>query len=71
MKRFFIECDVSNDNEVAAMVDETVSKFGRLDYAFNNAGIEGSAAPTADCSTENWGPDNWSESEWSLVLHAA
>jgi NAD(P)-dependent dehydrogenase (short-subunit alcohol dehydrogenase family) len=32
-------CDVTNDDEVAAMVKSTVSAFGRIDCAFNNAGI--------------------------------
>jgi len=37
----FIRCDVSKSEEVKAMVEKTISTFGRLDYAFNNAGIEG------------------------------
>ena len=35
----FVQCDVSKDDEVRAMVDECVEAYGRLDYAFNNAGI--------------------------------
>ena len=31
-----------------------VAQFGRLDFAFNNAGIEGVQAPTADCTIDNW-----------------
>jgi NAD(P)-dependent dehydrogenase (short-subunit alcohol dehydrogenase family) len=34
-----IRCDVADEAEVAAMIDQTVSTFGRLDAAFNNAGI--------------------------------
>jgi len=34
--------------------DETVKEFGRLDYAFNNAGIEGEQGVTPDCTEENW-----------------
>src|SRR6185503_18353072 len=34
-----VRCDVSDDGQVAAMVDRTVAEFGRLDAAFNNAGI--------------------------------
>jgi NAD(P)-dependent dehydrogenase (short-subunit alcohol dehydrogenase family) len=49
----FIKCDVSKSADVKAMV-ENHSYFGRLDYAFNNAGIEGDSAPTADCTEENW-----------------
>lgn len=50
----FIKCDVSKADDVKAMVEKTVATFGRLDYAFNNAGIEGAAAPTKDCTEENW-----------------
>ncbi|MDX5480764.1 MAG: SDR family oxidoreductase [Hymenobacteraceae bacterium] len=50
----FIRCDVSKPSEVKAMVDQTVSTFGRLDYAFNNAGIEGESAPTHEVTEENW-----------------
>jgi NAD(P)-dependent dehydrogenase (short-subunit alcohol dehydrogenase family) len=34
-----IHCDVSNDAQVEAMVERTVAEFGRLDAAFNNAGV--------------------------------
>lgn len=50
----FIKCDVSKTADVKAMVEKTVATFGRLDYAFNNAGIEGASALTKDCSEENW-----------------
>lgn len=36
----FVRADVAKDSEVKAMVDFTVDKFGRLDVAFNNAGVE-------------------------------
>jgi NAD(P)-dependent dehydrogenase (short-subunit alcohol dehydrogenase family) len=45
-----IACDVANEEEVASMVRRTVSELGRLDMAFNNAGIQFSAAETADAS---------------------
>ncbi len=38
-KRSRFGCDVSDDAQVAAMVDWTVAQFGRLDAAFNNAGV--------------------------------
>ena len=50
----FIKCDVSKTDDVKAMVAQTIAAFGQLDYAFNNAGIEGTSAPTQECSEENW-----------------
>ncbi len=49
-----VKCDVSDDAEVAAMVDRTVAEFGRLDLAFNNAGVMARIAPTADSTREEW-----------------
>lgn len=50
----FIKCDVSKDTDVKSLIEQTVAKYGRLDYAFNNAGIEGQSAPVHECSEENW-----------------
>lgn len=50
----FLKCDVSQENDVRNAVVETIAKFGSLDFAFNNAGIEGAQAATADCTEENW-----------------
>jgi NAD(P)-dependent dehydrogenase (short-subunit alcohol dehydrogenase family) len=50
----FVRADVSDDTSVAALVAQTVAQFGGLDVAFNNAGIEGTPAPTAECTPENW-----------------
>jgi A-factor type gamma-butyrolactone 1'-reductase (1S-forming) len=51
----FIKTDVSQSASVQALVDRTVATFGRLDCAFNNAGIGGDAMlPTADHSEANW-----------------
>ncbi len=50
----FIKCDVSDAQQVKAMVDKTVETFGRLDFAYNNAGIEGVNAVTQDCTEDNW-----------------
>ncbi len=36
----FVRCDVTRDEQVRAMVQQTIEAYGRLDYAFNNAGIE-------------------------------
>lgn len=50
----FVKCDVSKNEDVKSLIEKTIKLFGRLDYAFNNAGIEGNAAPVQDCSEENW-----------------
>lgn len=49
-----LRCDVSEDAEVERMVARTVSEFGRLDAAFNNAGVMAHIAPTAESSREDW-----------------
>lgn len=36
---------VSSDESVREMVDKTIAQYGKLDYAFNNAGVEGLSAP--------------------------
>lgn len=50
----FQKCDVSKAEDVRNMIEATLKTFKRIDYAFNNAGIEGIESPTADCSEENW-----------------
>lgn len=50
----FVKCDVSKDADVKALIAKTISTYGRIDFAFNNAGIEGLSAPTQDCTEENW-----------------
>ena len=53
-KAIAVRCDVSDDAQVAAMVDRAVAEFGRLDAAFNNAGVMARIAPTADSTREDW-----------------
>ncbi len=53
-KAIFVKTDVSKAGEVIALIDNVVTIYGKLDCACNNAGIEGSMAPTADCTEENW-----------------
>jgi NAD(P)-dependent dehydrogenase (short-subunit alcohol dehydrogenase family) len=53
-KTIAVGCNVSDDAQVAAMVDRTVAEFGRLDAAFNNAGVMARIAPTADSTREEW-----------------
>ena len=49
-----VRCDVSDEKQVEQMVARTVSEFGRLDAAFNNAGVMARIAPTADSTREDW-----------------
>jgi len=52
----FVKADVSEADEVEAMVTRTVEMYGRLDCAFNNAGIEGQSAMASltDCTIAEW-----------------
>jgi NAD(P)-dependent dehydrogenase (short-subunit alcohol dehydrogenase family) len=49
-----VVCDVTDESQVAAMVDLAVSTFGRLDMAFNNAGIQAPPSDAADETAENF-----------------
>jgi NAD(P)-dependent dehydrogenase (short-subunit alcohol dehydrogenase family) len=49
-----VRCDVSDDHQVAELVERTIAEFGRLDAAFNNAGVMARMAATADSSAEDW-----------------
>ena len=53
-RALFIPADVSQAELANAMVAATMSRFGRLDFAFNNAGIEGDPGPIELCSDLNW-----------------
>lgn len=50
----FVKTDVSKAADVKALVQKTVQKFGRLDLAFNNAGIEGDWKPLTELTEEDW-----------------
>ena len=51
---FFGKANVADPAETESLVTETVAKYGQLDIAFNNAGIEGQSSTTANCTQENW-----------------
>jgi len=50
----YVQCNVANAQEVKAMVNAVISRYGRLDGAYNNAGIEGVAATTAEYPEDEW-----------------
>jgi len=50
----FIKCDVSKEADVQNAISQTIKEFGRIDFAFNNAGVEGQVGTTADCTIDNW-----------------
>ena len=50
----FINADVRKEDDVRALVDETVARFGRLDVAVNNAGTEGQVGPITDQTADTY-----------------
>jgi len=51
----FVSCNVADDDSVRGAVEHAVATYGRIDAAFNAAGIDGeSGRMTADCSLDNW-----------------
>ena len=53
-KTLAIVCDVANDKQVEAMLNKTIATFGRLDAAFNNAGVQNALADAADQTIEDF-----------------
>ncbi|WP_373376143.1 SDR family NAD(P)-dependent oxidoreductase [Cupriavidus nantongensis] len=53
-RAIFIRADVSRGADVAGAIDQTIRSFGRLDFAFNNAGIAPRGAPICEFSEEEW-----------------
>lgn len=49
-----VETDVSDEADVASLLDETIETYGVPDFAVNNAGIEGETAPLAEQSIDDW-----------------
>jgi len=50
----FLHCDVTDDAAVKRAIDAAVARYGRLDAAFNAAGMDGANAATAEASMDNW-----------------
>src|SRR6201993_3318826 len=50
----FINTDVRKEDEVRALVDKTIARFGRLDVAVNNAATEGQVGPITDQTAESF-----------------
>jgi len=50
----FVKTDVSLASDVENLINKAVATYGRLDFAHNNAGIEGIMSSTVDCTEENW-----------------
>lgn len=49
-----VRCNVTQAGDIQAALDKTIDAFGRLDFAFNNAGIEYAIKPAADVDEEEW-----------------
>ena len=49
-----VKCDVTSSSDIQSVIEQTVREFGRLDVAFNNAGIEQPPAPLVDISEDEW-----------------
>jgi NAD(P)-dependent dehydrogenase (short-subunit alcohol dehydrogenase family) len=50
----FIKTDISKALEVKTLIKKTIDTYGVLNFAFNNAGIEGKSSSTVACTEENW-----------------
>ncbi|NQT71634.1 MAG: SDR family oxidoreductase [Chloroflexi bacterium] len=50
----FVKTDVSKADQVKTLIDETIKTHGRLDIAFNNAGVEQVVSTLPDCTEEEW-----------------
>lgn len=61
----FVRTDVSKESEVKALVDATLAKYGRLDVAFNNAGVE-SMGPLTE-ATEDEYRRTFDTNVWSII----
>lgn len=53
-KAISVRCDVASEDDAKAMVEHTVDIFGRLDFAYNNAGIQSPITKTSEASSEEY-----------------
>lgn len=53
-KAEFIRCDVTNEEDVKSLIDTTVERFGKLDFAHNNAGQGAEPVHIGELPTESW-----------------
>ena len=70
-KAIGVRCDVSDEDQVAAMIQTAVETFGRLDMAFNNAGIIDKPSETADTKAEDYDRINAVNARgvWACMKH--
>jgi NAD(P)-dependent dehydrogenase (short-subunit alcohol dehydrogenase family) len=52
-----VRCDVSRAEDVKAALDKALEAFGRLDFAFNNAGVEQPITATSEITEKEWNPN--------------
>lgn len=50
----WLQCDVSEDHDIENLVSQTVQEFGKLDFAFNNAGVMAKVANTGETTRDDW-----------------
>lgn len=50
----FVKTDVANSDEIRSLIEKIVEYYGRLDFAFNNAGTEGKFAPITELTESDW-----------------
>lgn len=65
-KAIAVRCNVAAEAEVARMVKQTVAAFGRLDAAYNNAGVQSPAVEMADASSEEFDRVESDQSPWRM-----
>lgn len=66
------DCDVADGNALEAMIEQTIARFGRIDYLLNNAGISGAEQMVVDMPVEGWNRTLMANliSNYDLILRA-